>query len=75
MNILEFIVVVKMLQDPALHYYGCCITVAVIVRVKEKIGMSQSLKKAISSFFDPKNLAVHPNNLLQTPKITQSTSF
>jgi hypothetical protein len=31
MNILERVGAVEMLQEPALHYYGRCITVAVIV--------------------------------------------
>ena len=43
--------------------------------VKEKIGMSQSLKKAIFSFFDPQNLAVPLNNSLKIPKNVQSTPF
>ena len=43
--------------------------------VKEEIGMSQSLKKAIFSFFDPQNLAVPLNNSLKIPKNVQSTPF
>jgi hypothetical protein len=31
MNILERVGAVEMLQEPVLHYYGHCITVAVIV--------------------------------------------
>ena len=44
-------------------------------KVKGKIGMSQLLKKAIFSFFDPQNLAVPLNNLLKTLKNVQSTPF
>jgi len=43
--------------------------------VKEKIGTSRLLEKAIFSFFDPQNLAVPINNSLKIPKNAQSTPF
>ena len=46
-----------------------------LFNVKEKIGMSRSLKKAIFSFFDPQNLVVPLNNSLKIPKNVQSTPF